>query len=162
VPLLVLSLRLLIEALLVPVRGVLRAFGVGGRDADRYEAAAPVAPVAPGAPVVPEAPPAPAAPRPARRNRPPRRRATPRRAEPTRGEVAARREALREAETGGPDSIGAQVHVAEPWAGYDEMRLDEVLARLQDATEVELAIVSAYEREHEARPAILLAAGEPA
>ena len=69
------------------------------------------------------------------------------------------REAAREAETGGADSVGAQVHVAEPWAGYDEMRLDEVLARLQDATEVELAIVAAYEREHEAREPILLAAG---
>jgi hypothetical protein len=42
------------------------------------------------------------------------------------------------------------------------MRLDEVLARLEGATEVELAVVRAYEREHEARQAILLAAGEPA
>jgi hypothetical protein len=75
--------------------------------------------------------------------------------------VAAMREATREAETGGADSIGAQVHVAEPWAGYDAMRLDEVLARLEGATEVELAVVRAYEREHEARQAILLAAGEP-
>ena len=41
------------------------------------------------------------------------------------------------------------------------MRLDEVLARLQGATEVELAIVAAYEREHEARAPILVAAGEP-
>ena len=55
-----------------------------------------------------------------------------------------------------------EAHVAEPWAGYDEMRLDEILARLEDATEVELAVVSAYEREHEARQAILLAAGESA
>ena len=39
-------------------------------------------------------------------------------------------------------------------------RLDEILARLKDATEVELAVVDAYEREHEARQAILLAAGE--
>ena len=100
--------------------------------------------------------------RPAARKRPPQRRATPRRAEPTRGEVAAMREAAREAETGGADSVGAQVHVAEPWAGYDAMRLDEVLTRLQGATEVELAVVAAYEREHEARQAILLAAGEPA
>jgi hypothetical protein len=54
------------------------------------------------------------------------------------------------------------VHVAEPWPGYDEMRLDDVLARLAAATEVELAIVRAYEREHQARQAVLLAAGEPA
>ena len=39
------------------------------------------------------------------------------------------------------------------------MRLDEVLTRLQAATEVELAIVPAYEREHEAREAVLLASG---
>jgi hypothetical protein len=40
------------------------------------------------------------------------------------------------------------------------MRLDEVLTRLQSATEVELAVVRAYESEHEARQAILLAAGD--
>jgi hypothetical protein len=154
--LLVFSLRLLVEALLVPVRGVLRAFGVGGRDADRHEPtfAEPAEPAVPAEPR--------SAPRPAARKRPPQRRATPRRAEPTRGEVAAMREAAREVETGGADSVGAQVHVAEPWAGYDEMRLDEILARLKDATEVELAVVSAYEREHEVRQAILLAAGESA
>ena len=149
--LLVFSLRLLGEALLVGVRGVLRALRVGGLDADRHE---PVGAEA-AAPAEPPAPP------PAARKRPPQRRATPRRAEPTRGEVAAMREAAREAETGGADSVGAQVHVAEPWAGYDAMRLDEVLARLEGATEVELAVVRAYEREHEARQAILLAAGEP-
>jgi hypothetical protein len=152
--LLVFSLRLLVEALLVPVRGVLRALGVGGLDVDRHESVGAEA-------AVPAEPPAPVPP-PAARKRPPQRRATPRRAEPTRGEVAAMREAAREAETGGADSVGAQVHIAEPWAGYDAMRLDEVHARLEDATEVELAVVRAYEREHQARQAILLAAGEPA
>jgi hypothetical protein len=150
--LLVFSLRLLVEALLVGVRGVLRALGVGGLDAERHERAGVRA-------AAPE-PPAPEPP-PVARKRPPQRRAAPRRAEPTRGQVAAMREAAREAETGGADSVGAQVHVAEPWAGYDAMRLDEVLARLANATEVELAVVRAYEREHEARQAILLAAGEP-
>ncbi len=72
------------------------------------------------------------------------------------------REAAREAETGGADSVGAEVHVAEPWPGYDGMRLDDVLARLQGASEVELAVVRAYEREHEARQAVLLAAGDEA
>jgi hypothetical protein len=57
-------------------------------------------------------------------------------------------------------SVGAQVHIAEPWPGYDGMRLDDVLTRLQGATEVELAVVRAYERDHEARQAVLLAAGE--
>ena len=70
------------------------------------------------------------------------------------------REVAREAETGGADSVGAEVHVAEPWPGYDGMRLDDLLARLQNASEVELAVVRAYERDHEERQAVLLAAGE--
>ena len=103
------SLRLLVEALLAPVRVVRRVLGARApSDADRYEPAAP---------------------------------APPPRAEPT-------------------GSVGAQVHIAEPWPGYDDMRLDDVLTRLQGATEVELAVVRAYERDHEARQAVLLAAGE--
>jgi hypothetical protein len=50
--------------------------------------------------------------------------------------------------------------VAEPWPGYDDMGLEDVLGRLQTASEVELAVVRAYERDHEARQAVLLAAGE--
>jgi hypothetical protein len=144
------SFRLLVKALLAGFRAVLRAYGVGGRDEEREERV-PAEPAEPAQP--------PPARRPAARKRPPQRRVTPRRAEPTRGEVAAMREAAREAETGGADSVGAQVHIAEPWAGYDAMRLDEVLTRLQGSTEVELAVVAAYEREHEAREAVLLAAG---
>ena len=154
------SFRLLVKALLAGFRAVLRAYGVGGRDDEREERV-PAEPAEPAQP--------PPAPRQAARKRPPQRRATPRqatprraeprRAEPTRGEVAAMREAAREAETGGADSVGAQVHIAEPWAGYDAMRLDEVLTRLQGSSEVELAVVAAYEREHEAREAVLLAAG---
>ena len=149
------SFRLLVKALLAGFRAVLRAYGVGGHDDEREERV-PAEPAEPAQP--------PPAPRPAARKRPPQRRATPRRAtprraEPTRGEVAAMREAAREAETGGADSVGAQVHIAEPWAGYDAMRLDEVLTRLQGSSEVELAVVAAYERENEAREAVLLAAG---
>jgi hypothetical protein len=135
------SLRLLIEALMLWLRIARRVLRRQRSSANRSE------------PVAAETPPV-------RRNRPPRRRATPRRAEPTRGQVAAMREAAREAETGGADSIGAEVHVAEPWPGYDGMRLDDLLARLQSANEVELAVVRAYERDHEARQAVLLAAGE--
>jgi hypothetical protein len=105
-------------------------------------------------PIVAEPPPAPEpAPRPRARPRKPR-------SEPTRGEVAAMREAAREAETGGADSVGADVRLVEPWPGYDEMGLEEVLVRLEAATDVEVAVVRAYEREHEARQAVLLAAGE--
>jgi hypothetical protein len=133
------SLRLLIEVLLGPVRAARRLFGLEPSDADRYEPE-------------PAPPPPPKA--------PPRRRAPRKRAEPTRGEVAAMREAAREAETGGADSVGAEVHLAEPWPGYDGMGLTDVLTRLQGANEVELAVVRAYERDHEARQAVLLAAGE--
>jgi hypothetical protein len=145
--LLIFSLRLVVELLLAPVRALRKTLMPGHAD-ER------VAPVAPAEPPPPPPPPP--------RKRPPRQRATPRRAEPTRGQVAAMREAEREAETGGADSVGAQVHLDEPWPGYDEMGLEEVLTRLQGATDVELAVVRAYERGHEARQAILLAAGEEA
>ena len=145
--LLIFSLRLFVELLLAPVRALRKTLFLDGAD----ERVAPVAPA-------PEPPPPPPPPR----KRPPRKRSTPRRAEPTRGQVAAMREAEREAETGGADSVGAQVHIDEPWPGYDEMGLEAVLTRLQGASDVELAIVRAYEREHEARQAVLLAAGEEA
>jgi hypothetical protein len=136
--LLIFSARLLLELLLAPVRAVRRLLGSGE----------------PPAPPEPE----PAPPEPAPSSRP---RARPRkRREPTRGQVAAMREAAREAETGGPDSVGADVRVGEPWPGYDEMGLEDVLTRIQSASEVELAVVRAYERGHEARQAVLLAAGE--
>jgi hypothetical protein len=136
--LLIFSARLLLELLLAPVRAVRRLLGSGE----------------PPAPPEPE----PAPPEPAPSSRP---RARPRkRREPTRGQVAAMREAAREAETGGADSVGADVRVGEPWPGYDEMGLEDVLTRIQSASEVELAVVRAYERGHEARQAVLLAAGE--
>ena len=107
--LLLFSLRLLVEALLTPVRAVRRLFGARApSNDDRYEPT-----VAP---------------------KPPRARTS--------------------------HSVSGQVHSAEPWPGYDDMRLDDVLTRLQGATDVELAVVRAYEREHEARQAVLLAAGE--
>jgi hypothetical protein len=143
--LLIFSVRVLIEVLLAPVRVWLRSLR---SQRERAE------------PVVAEPPPPPPPPPPPRRRAPARRPA--KRAEPTRGQVAAMREAAREAETGGADSIGAEVHVAEPWPGYDGMGLDDVLARLQGASDVELAVVRAYEREHEARQAVLLAAGDEA
>ena len=129
--LLIFSGRVLVLLLFVPLRAIARLLA-GGEPA----------------PAPPPPPP-----------QPPRRRSRPRprkpRAEPTRGQVAAMREASREAQTGGADSIGAEVHIAEPWPGYDEMAPEDVLARLQTASDVELAVVRAYEREHEARPAIL-------
>jgi hypothetical protein len=130
--LLIFSARFLLAALLAPLRALGRM-------------------LARGEPPVAEPPPEPP---------PPARRPRKRRSEPTRGQVAAMREAAREAETGGADSVGAEVRLTEPWPGYDEMGLEAVLTRLQTSSEVELAVVRAYEREHEARQAVLLAAGE--
>jgi hypothetical protein len=138
--LLIFSARLLLELLRAPVHAIRRLLGSEDRE--------------------PPPPPAPA-PRPSRSPRP-RARPRKRRAEPTRGQVAAMREAAREAETGGADSVGADVRMGAPWPGYDEMGLEDVLTRIQAATEVELAVVRVYERAHEARQAVLLAAGEPA
>jgi hypothetical protein len=70
------------------------------------------------------------------------------------------REATGNPEPRGAGSVGANVRVGEPWPGYDEMGLDDVLTRLQAASEVEVAVTRIYEREHEARQAVLLAAGE--
>jgi hypothetical protein len=137
--LLIFSARLLLELVLAPVRAVRRQLGRANAE-----------PPAPAEPAPPE-------PSPSSR---PRARPRKRRAEPTRGQVAAMREAAREAETGGADSVGADVRVGEPWPGYDEMGLEDVLTRIQSASDVELAVVRAYERGHEARQAVLLAAGE--
>jgi hypothetical protein len=137
--LLIFSARLLLELVLAPVRAVRRLLGSANGE-----------PPAPAEPAPPE-------PSPSSR---PRARPRKRRAEPTRGQVAAMREAAREAETGGADSVGADVRVGEPWPGYDEMGLEDVLTRIQSASDVELAVVRAYERGHEARQAVLLAAGE--
>jgi len=151
--LLIFSSRLLLAFLVLPLRALARLLAAEEPPAPRPEPAAP-APAAPRS-------------RPRRQTRPrpqtrePKPRAPKPRAEPTRGQVAAMREAEREAETGGPDSVGAEVHVAEPWPGYDEMDSEQVVARLRGAGEVERALVRAYEREHEAREAILRDGGEP-
>jgi hypothetical protein len=64
------------------------------------------------------------------------------------------------AEAGPEREPGPEIHVDEPWPGYDAMELDEVLAQLEDADEAQVAIVRLYERQHENRQAVLLATGE--
>ena len=92
----------------------------------------------------------------------------PRTAEPTPGEVAAVREALREAETAAPAAsvgpaahAGPEIHVAALWDGYDAMALDEVLARIAGADAATLAAVRLYEGAHGSRQPILLATETP-
>jgi len=127
-------------------------------------ASEPSAPPAPE-PAPPEPAPEPAAPGPAAT---PAREAPRRSSDPTPGEVAAAREALREAE--GEDPVasvgpaahaGPEIHLDPPWEGYDAMALDEVLGRLQAADPTTLAAVRLYESTHESRQAILLATETP-
>ena len=131
------------------------------RPATASEPAAPPAPE----PAPPEPEPAATAPGPAATPAP----EAPRRSsDPTPGEVAAAREALREAE--GEDPVasvgpaahaGPEIHLDPPWEGYDAMALDEVLGRLQAADPTTLAAVRLYESTHESRQAILLATETP-
>ena len=114
--------------------------------------AAPPEPAA--APPAPAAPTGPAAPRHS--------------SDLTPGEVAAAREALREAEGENPVAsvgpaahAGPEIHLDPPWEGYDAMALDEVLGRLQAADPTTLAAVRLYESTHESRQAILLATETP-
>ena len=83
---------------------------------------------------------------------------------PTRGQAAAIREAQRETEaaapvaSAGPETgAGPEIHVEAPWAGYDDMSRDQVLARLEGADDTLVAAVRLYEGLHESRQAILLA-----
>jgi hypothetical protein len=87
-----------------------------------------------------------------------------RRTGPTRGQAAAIREAQRETEDTAPAAsagaaagAGPEIHVEPPWEGYDDMALDEVLARLEDADPAVVAAVRLYEGQNESRQAILLA-----
>jgi hypothetical protein len=123
----------------------------------------PAATTATDIPPAPEEPPRPRPRRAARKAsaaKPARRRT----AGPTRGEAAAIREAQRESEGAAPvasagpaTGAGPEIHVEAPWEGYDEMPLDQVLARLEGADEAVVAAVRLYEGTHENRQAILLA-----
>jgi hypothetical protein len=62
------------------------------------------------------------------------------------------------ADPGAEDGAGAAVHVEEPWEGYAHMTANEVIARLADASQEELATVTLYERVHRGRRTVLAAA----
>jgi hypothetical protein len=61
------------------------------------------------------------------------------------------------AEPGAEDGAGAEVHVEEPWPGYERMNAKEVISRLSAASRAELAAVELYERGHRGRHTILAA-----
>jgi hypothetical protein len=61
------------------------------------------------------------------------------------------------AEPGVEDGAGAEVHVDEPWPGYERMNAKQVISRLATASRAELAAVELYERGHRGRQTIMAA-----
>jgi hypothetical protein len=62
------------------------------------------------------------------------------------------------AEPGAEDGAGAQVHIAEPWSGYRELRAADVIDRLPAASAAELAAIELYELSSRKRQTIITAA----
>lgn len=62
------------------------------------------------------------------------------------------------AEEGAEDGAGAELHVDEPWDGYDEMTAPEIRARLAAADPVVAAAVNLYETTHKSRRTVIEAA----
>jgi hypothetical protein len=136
-----------VKAVAIPVElGVRVAGAVRHRD-DPPEPPPPP----PAAVVVEEAPPEPS---PKQRRRAARR-------EPTRGQASRQRRARAEQEeeaaqpTDGLPHAGPEIQVAEPWEGYAEMQVVDVLNRLSGADDTTRAAVRLYELAHEHREAIL-------
>jgi type II secretory pathway pseudopilin PulG len=76
--------------------------------------------------------------------------------EPTRGQAGRIRSSRREREQT-PDSPGAEVRVAEPWAGYEGMTAADIVARLRTADDAAKAVVLLYESTHRKRKTVLRA-----
>ncbi|MFL5887966.1 MAG: alpha/beta fold hydrolase [Solirubrobacteraceae bacterium] len=58
------------------------------------------------------------------------------------------------------EGAGAEVHVQEPWEGYDGMRVAEIRERLRDASPEQHAVVRLYEAAHKNRTGVLRAVGD--
>jgi hypothetical protein len=63
------------------------------------------------------------------------------------------------AEEGAEDGAGPELHIDEPWEGYDRMAAVEVCDRLTAATAELAAAVELYEATHRGRRSVLEAAG---
>jgi hypothetical protein len=140
-----------VKAIAIPVElGVRVAGAVLHRDDPPEPPPPPPAPP-PAAVVVEEAPPEPS---PKQRRRAARR-------EPTRGQASRQRRARAEQEeeaaqpTDGLPHAGPEIEVAEPWEGYAQMAVVDVLNRLSGADDTTRAAVRLYELAHEHREAIL-------
>jgi hypothetical protein len=62
------------------------------------------------------------------------------------------------AEPGAEDGAGAQIRIAEPWQGYDEMKAADIIAGLASASREELAAVELYELAGRNRKSVVAAA----
>jgi hypothetical protein len=63
------------------------------------------------------------------------------------------------AEEGAEDGAGPELHIAEPWEGYDRMAAVEIYDRLTAATPEVAAAVELYESARRSRRSVLDAAG---
>ena len=61
------------------------------------------------------------------------------------------------AEPGAEEGAGPEVHVDEPWDGYESMNAKDIIARLPRCNAAQLAAVTLYERGHRARHTVLAA-----
>jgi pimeloyl-ACP methyl ester carboxylesterase len=61
---------------------------------------------------------------------------------------------------GAEADAGAEVHVQEPWPGYDDMTVPQVKERLRDASPEQRAVVRLYESAHKHRTGVLRELGD--
>lgn len=61
-------------------------------------------------------------------------------------------------EAGAEDEAGAEVEIAEPWEGYDRMKVAEIQRRLEDSSDEVAAVVRLYESAGKNRQTVLRAA----
>ena len=57
-----------------------------------------------------------------------------------------------------PDPPGPELHVDEPWEGYRRMKAAEIIARIDEASREELAVVELYETMNRRRATVMAAA----
>jgi hypothetical protein len=62
------------------------------------------------------------------------------------------------AEVGAEDGAGPEIRIDEPWPEYGQMTAHEIVARLEQASQAELAAVQLYETTHRARQSVLTTA----
>ena len=61
------------------------------------------------------------------------------------------------AEPGAEEGAGPEIHIEEPWDGYERMNARDIIERLPQSDSAELAAVALYERGHRGRHTILAA-----